>query len=117
MSVLRDVMVPLLTTVTTGERYDVIVAMDQASVATDFWLRAIPQAACSDNDSTDNIKAIVHYDDSSSTPTTTEYSYTDSCDDELLSNLVPYVSVDADSSYWSQNESVTVAFNSKSYSS
>ncbi|KAF1344333.1 Cupredoxin [Delphinella strobiligena] len=95
-----------------GERYDVIVTMDQASVATDFWLRAIPQIACSDNDSTDNIKAIVHYNDSSSTPTTTGYSYTDSCDDESLSDLVPYVSVDADSSYWSQNESVTVAFNS-----
>lgn len=47
-------------TVVTGQRYDVIITADQASVADSFWVRAIPQAACSDNDSTDNIKGIVH---------------------------------------------------------
>jgi FtsP/CotA-like multicopper oxidase with cupredoxin domain len=62
-----------------AQRYDVIVTADQESVATDFWMRAIPQAACSDNDSTDNIKAVVHYDASTATPSTTGYSYTDEC--------------------------------------
>jgi FtsP/CotA-like multicopper oxidase with cupredoxin domain len=79
-----------------GQRYDVIVTADQGSVATDFWMRAIPQIACSDNDSTDNIRGIVHYGDSTSTPSTTGYSYTDSCLDESVSNLVPYVSKTVD---------------------
>ncbi|RYP38381.1 hypothetical protein DL768_010791 [Monosporascus sp. mg162] len=65
---------------------------DQATVATDFWMRAIPQVACSDNDSADNIRAIVHYGDSTATPSTTAFEYTDSCDDEDSSNLVPIVS-------------------------
>lgn len=43
----------------TGQRYDVIVTADQASVADSFWVRATPQSACSDNDSTDNIKGII----------------------------------------------------------
>jgi FtsP/CotA-like multicopper oxidase with cupredoxin domain len=30
-----------------GQRYDIVVTADQASVADNFWLRAIPQAACS----------------------------------------------------------------------
>lgn len=58
--------------------------MNESSIATDFWMRAIPQLACSDNDSTDNIKGIVHYGSSDSTPTTTGYSYVDSCADEDL---------------------------------
>jgi Multicopper oxidase len=62
-------------------------------------MRAIPQEACSDNDSTDNIKGIVYYGDSASTPTTTGYTYTDSCDDENLSDLVPYLSQSASSTY------------------
>ncbi|RYP66628.1 hypothetical protein DL771_007697 [Monosporascus sp. 5C6A] len=74
-----------------GQRYDIILTADQAAVATDFWMRAIPQVACSDNDSADNIKAIVHYGDSTATPSTTGFEYTDSCHDEDLSNLVPIV--------------------------
>lgn len=87
--------------------------MDQASVASDFWLRAIPQVACSDNDSTDNIKGIIHYGNSTSTPTTSDYTFTDACIDENMSDLVPYLAVNGDSSYWSKNEDVTVAFDSK----
>ncbi|KAF2141091.1 multicopper oxidase [Aplosporella prunicola CBS 121167] len=93
-----------------GQRYDVIITADQADVASDFWLRAIPQTACSDNDSTNNIKGIVHYGTSTGMPATTAYSYTDGCDDEDLSNLVPYVSKDA-SSGTSLAESVAVGQN------
>ncbi|KAF4953574.1 hypothetical protein FGADI_5910 [Fusarium gaditjirri] len=64
------------------QRYDTIATADQADVADNFWMRAIPQAACSDNDSTDNIKGIVYYEDSPGTPSTTAYDYTDGCDDE-----------------------------------
>ncbi|KAL1966546.1 hypothetical protein VTN77DRAFT_4468 [Rasamsonia byssochlamydoides] len=91
-----------------GQRYDIIVTADQESVAENFWMRAIPQAACSENDSTDNIKGIVYYSDSPSTPTTTGYDYTDSCDDEDLSNLVPYLALNAGEDYWSESEPVTV---------
>ncbi|KAI1487645.1 multicopper oxidase [Biscogniauxia mediterranea] len=74
-----------------GQRYDIIVTADQAATADSFWMRAIPQAACSDNANTDDIKGIVYYGTSTTTPTTTGYDYTDSCDDETA-NIVPYLS-------------------------
>jgi FtsP/CotA-like multicopper oxidase with cupredoxin domain len=67
-----------LTVMTLGQRYDIILTANQASVASDFWMRAIPQVACSDNDSTDNIRGVVHYGDS--------------CEDEAASSLVPILS-------------------------
>ncbi|KAI1079056.1 multicopper oxidase [Whalleya microplaca] len=91
-----------------GQRYDVIVTADQASVADNFWMRAIPQSACSDNSNEDNIRAIVTYADTSSTPTTTGYDYTDSCDDET-DNIVPYLSktVGSSSSVTSEEADIT----------
>jgi FtsP/CotA-like multicopper oxidase with cupredoxin domain len=74
-----------------GQRYDVVVSADQA--VGNYWMRAIPQETCSDNDNVDNILGIVRYDSSStSDPTTSAYTYTDSCDDEDISTLVPYLS-------------------------
>ncbi|KAI0113467.1 putative multicopper oxidase [Daldinia grandis] len=72
-----------------GQRYDIVVTADQASTADSFWLRAIPQSACSENDSEDNIRGIVSYTDTVSTPETTGYEYVDSCTDET-ENIVPY---------------------------
>lgn len=77
-------------------------------------MRAIPQSACSDNDNSNNIKGIVYYGDSPSTPSTTGYSYTDSCDDEDLSNLVPVVSKTVSAETWEDVESATVGTNSDS---
>ncbi|EKG17545.1 Multicopper oxidase type 1 [Macrophomina phaseolina MS6] len=94
-----------------GQRYDVIVTADQASVASDFWLRAIPQTACSDNDNADDIKGIIHYGSSTGTPETTAYDYTDACVDEDSSDLVPYVSKTATSGT-SLAEAVSVGYNS-----
>ncbi|KFA51000.1 hypothetical protein S40293_07285 [Stachybotrys chartarum IBT 40293] len=105
--------VPYTTTIidmTMGQRYDVIVTADQADVADNFWMRAIPQSACSDNDSTDNIKAIVYYGDSASTPETTRYEFTDSCQDET-DNLVPYVSHTVEDANWSNLSTATVGRN------
>ncbi|KUJ17361.1 laccase [Mollisia scopiformis] len=74
-----------------GERYDVIVTADQA--VSNYWMRAIPQETCSDNDNVDNILGIVRYDSSSTAdPSSTGYDYEDSCDDEDISTLVPYLS-------------------------
>lgn len=53
-------------------------------------MRAIPQAACSDNTQQTNIKAVVYYEGSNTIPTTTGYDYVDGCDDET-DNLVPVV--------------------------
>ncbi|KAK6224209.1 hypothetical protein LQW54_000358 [Pestalotiopsis sp. IQ-011] len=76
-----------------GQRYDVLITADQADVADQFWMRAIPQSACSDNDNADDILGIVTYvGDTTTEPTTTGYDYgSDSCDDET-DNLVPYIS-------------------------
>ncbi|PVH84523.1 multicopper oxidase [Cadophora sp. DSE1049] len=74
-----------------GQRYDVVVTATQSSG--NYWLRAIPQTACSDNDNTDNIMGIFMYDSTNTTePSSSAYTYTDSCDDEDMSTLVPYLS-------------------------
>jgi len=95
-----------------GQRYDVIITADQSSVADNFWMRAIPQVACSDNDSADNIRGIASYGSSPSTPTTTGYDYTDSCEDEDSANLVPVVSKTVGTQEWDALEDVTLGFDS-----
>lgn len=90
-----------------GQRYDIIVTADQS--AGDFWMRAIPQTACSDNDNADDIRGIVRYDASStSDPTTSAYTYTDTCADEAMSSLVPYVALDASAVTFEDDEAVKV---------
>lgn len=94
-----------------GQRYDVVIRTSGMSdIADNFWLRAIPQEACSDNDNSDDIRGIISYA-SVSTPTTTAYSYTDSCADEDVSDLVPYVSKTVDTKTWNIGEDVTVGTN------
>ncbi|EEY20296.1 laccase-1 [Verticillium alfalfae VaMs.102] len=105
---------PYITTMvdlTMGQRYDIIVTANQSEAADSFWMRAIPQSACSDNESTDNIKAIVYYGDSVTTPQTIGYDYTDSCDDET-DNLVPVVSKAVEGADWSDLAIATVGRNS-----
>ncbi|KAI8261579.1 Laccase-2 [Colletotrichum sp. SAR 10_77] len=116
MTVIAADLVPITPYTTTvldmgmGQRYDIIVTADQADTADNFWMRAIPQAACSDNDSTDNIKGIIAYTSTVGTPTTSAYDYTDSCDDET-DNLVPYLSKSVDDANWNDLESATVGKN------
>ncbi|KAJ5092447.1 hypothetical protein NUU61_007317 [Penicillium alfredii] len=94
-----------------GQRYDIIVNANQASVAKSFWMRAIPQTACSENDSASNIKGIVYYGSSHSTPSTKGYSYTDSCADEDMSNLTPIVSETVSSPSYNKSEPVSLGKN------
>ncbi|GFP60572.1 laccase-2 [Trichoderma asperellum] len=91
-----------------GQRYDIIITANQSSVADNFWMRAIPQSACSSNENSDDIKGIVYYGSSAGIPETTGYSYTDSCDDEDISNLVPFVSKSVSSDTTTEDEAVTV---------
>lgn len=91
-----------------GQRYDVIIdTTDMTDIAENFWLRAIPQAACSDNENSDNIRGIISYG-TLALPDTTEYDYTDSCTDEASSDLVPYLSMTVSSETWDFDESVTI---------
>lgn len=73
-------------------------------------MRAIPQSACSDNANSDDIKGIVYYGSSTSTPSTSAYDFVDGCDDET-SNLTPYLSKTAGSDSLNMQESATVGFN------
>jgi FtsP/CotA-like multicopper oxidase with cupredoxin domain len=95
-----------------GQRYDVIVTANQAATATDFWMRAIPQTACSRSNAVNNIMGVIHYGSSTGTPTTTGYSFTSECIDEPYASLIPHVSKTVGASSISETEAVTVAKNS-----
>lgn len=100
--------VTILQNTSIGQRYDVVVNADQQSVAENFWMRAIPQAACSNNDNAGDIRGIVHYGSQSATPTTTGYSYTDACIDEPTASLVPHLQLDAGAQHWTDLEQVNI---------
>lgn len=94
-----------------GQRYDIVVTADQTDV-TDFWIRAIPQSACSENDNQDDIRGIIYYGNVPGTPTTSAYDYQDSCSDET-DNIVPYISKTVGSTASATaDEPVAIGFNS-----
>jgi hypothetical protein len=99
---------------TMGQRYDVIVKADQTN-ATDYWMRAIPQQACSDNTNQLGIKGIVHYGSSSEEPTTTAYDFTDECVDEPAASLVPVLAKTVGAADFSTSEAVTVVKNANNF--
>lgn len=97
-----------------GQRYEVIVTADaDTATASDYWMRAIAQLACSDNDNADNILGIVRYDNASTAdPTTTAAAAAsvDECVDEARASLVPYLALDAsDAADVEDDFSVTVS--------
>lgn len=94
-----------------GQRYDVVVPADQSTVADAFWLRAIPQETCSKPDNPDGIRGIVHYSPIYSEPNTTGYEYTDSCDDEDMRHLIPFVPRPVGSHFWTVKETVGLLYN------
>jgi FtsP/CotA-like multicopper oxidase with cupredoxin domain len=75
-------------------------------------MRAIPQTACSENDSVDNIKGIVTYNNHPGTPQTSAYTFTDGCVDEDMGNLVPIVSKSVSPPSFEVVEDASVSFNS-----
>ncbi|KAF2027242.1 extracellular dihydrogeodin oxidase/laccase [Setomelanomma holmii] len=75
---------------TMGQRYDVIIEANQSP--DNYWFRAIPQSACSNNLNSNDVRAIVRYDTTSTVdPTTAAWNQTDSCDDVSASSLIPHV--------------------------
>jgi FtsP/CotA-like multicopper oxidase with cupredoxin domain len=97
-----------------GQRYDVIVKADQTS-SKDFWMRAIPQAACSTNTNQLGIKGIVHYADSTATPTTDSNDYTDACVDEPMASLIPALAKNAGAADIQSTQAVTLAKDVNNY--
>ncbi|KAJ4152357.1 hypothetical protein NW754_004150 [Fusarium falciforme] len=93
-----------------GQRIDVIVNADQGDVSDNFWLRAVPQSACSNIESADNVRGIVYYGESPSTPDTSAYEFVDGCEDETP-NLVPAVPKTVQGAEWSDFEDATVGRN------
>ena len=77
-----------------GQRYDIVV--EASSAVNNYWLRAIWQTKCSNNDNANNILGIVRYAGASTTadPTTTIGTFDNSCGDESPTNLVPHVALD-----------------------
>ncbi|KAB8277408.1 Cupredoxin [Aspergillus minisclerotigenes] len=79
-----------------GQRYDIIIQADQS--VDNYWVRSVPQSACSNIPTGDNIKGIVHYmgADDDGDPTTVKWDYGDDtqCLDRPMSDLVPWVSLD-----------------------
>jgi FtsP/CotA-like multicopper oxidase with cupredoxin domain len=99
-----------------GQRYDIIIYTEgMTEIATDFWMRAIPQSACSDNTNPENIKGIISYGTTVSIPATAGYNYTDSCDDEDASTLVPYLKKTVSGSQWDVDQSASVSKNDQGY--
>ncbi|KAF2115268.1 laccase-1 [Lophiotrema nucula] len=100
MTVIANDFVPIVPfetdvlTITMGQRYDIIVeANDGVAGVGDYWMRAIPQLACSNNNNPDDVRAIIRYDSSSTaTPSTSAWNQTDACEDVPLASLVPHLS-------------------------
>ncbi|RMZ70755.1 multicopper oxidase [Pyrenophora seminiperda CCB06] len=118
MSVIGSDLVPLtpyttdIVSIGMGQRHDLIFTANQQDVADKFWMRAIPQSACSDNANRDDIRGIVYYGTASSgDPTTSAYDFEDACTDETP-NLVPFNSKTVGSSpSLTADEPVAVGFN------
>lgn len=76
---------------TMGQRYDVIIEANQE--VSNYWFRAIPQAACSNNANANDIRSIVRYAGApSGDPTTSAWKANDkdACVDVENSLLKPY---------------------------
>ncbi|KAJ5476195.1 CAZyme family AA1 [Penicillium sp. IBT 31633x] len=95
-----------------GQRYDVIVTANKRRTADSFWIRAIPQLACSESANPDNIKGILHYSSRPHTPRTKAFDFIDECVDEPSTSLVPHVPKTVSPADWQDLTDVTVGRNS-----
>ncbi|KAK5135794.1 hypothetical protein LTR08_004620 [Meristemomyces frigidus] len=99
---------------TTGQRYDVLVTMDQA--VGDYWMRSDNQQECASLIAPTNIKAFVHYSGGPmGVPTSTANTYTAGCRDEPLASLVPYYKIDVGAVDDQIAETVTIGANANLY--
>ncbi|OQE12344.1 hypothetical protein PENVUL_c001G00258 [Penicillium vulpinum] len=101
-----------------GQRYDIIITANQDSVAESFWMRAIPADRCSQNEMAGNIRGILYYGNMPKQPQTQSFPFTNVCEDELLTNLVPHVPKNVDppvSPVWDKNVTVSNFRNAQNF--
>lgn len=93
-----------------GQRYDILVTANMSAVANDFWIRAVPDSFCSENDNSNHIRGILHYGSSTGTPATSAPHYDENnCAGEPSDNIVPHLAVSPGSSADSSDDlAVTV---------
>ncbi|KGO43560.1 Multicopper oxidase, type 1 [Penicillium expansum] len=89
-----------------------MVTANQRQIADSFWIRAIPQEACSENANPDNIRGILYYGNRPRTPKTNSFTFPDECVDELASSLVPQVPKTVSAADWNNLTDVTLGRNS-----
>ncbi|PLN86312.1 Cupredoxin [Aspergillus taichungensis] len=94
-----------------GQRYDIIVTANQDTDSDSFWIRSIPQEACSENDSVENIKGILYYGAEPTEPTTEAWEFVDSCDDMPMDTLEPWVPKTVAEADWRNVTDVDFGFN------
>lgn len=97
-----------------GQRYDILVTANMSAVADDFWIRAVPDSFCSENDNSNHIRGILHYGSSTGTPETSAPDYDENnCAGESSDNIVPYLAISPGSSADSSDDlAVSVSTNS-----
>lgn len=81
-----------------GQRYEVVIEANQPTA--NYWARAIIQTSCGKNQNSGlgNANAVVQYAGAGSVlPTSTYANYTDACEDEPATSLVPVVAKSVDS--------------------
>ncbi|KAL4945502.1 hypothetical protein BDV06DRAFT_219193 [Aspergillus oleicola] len=98
-----------------GQRYDVIVNADKSALGDSFWLRSIPQQACSDIEFPDDIKGIFHYGSNAATPTTSPWPFHDGCPDEPYESLIPHVPRDVETPDYQNNALASTSRNDNGY--
>ncbi|OAA52124.1 laccase Lcc4 [Cordyceps fumosorosea ARSEF 2679] len=80
--------------ITMGQRYDILVTANQAAAARQFWMRSVPLGLCGDpNWRPNDIRAVVHYDETWKDPSTLGYPYSQTCGD-LTDSGRPHVKED-----------------------
>ncbi|KAJ6023623.1 hypothetical protein N7499_009019 [Penicillium canescens] len=112
MTVIANGLVPIqpyktnVLNIAMGQRYNVIGKVDQVSVAKNFRLQCLlGKREPNQRHGNDILRWLA------STPSTTGYSFTDSCVDEDMSNLTPIVSETVFSPFYNKSEAVSLGKN------
>lgn len=82
---------------------------NQASVAENFWIRAVPGSGCSANYQDSNILGIMYYGSAPQSANTVGYTLDPDCPDMPMTDLVPYLAKDVAAPIWDKSENVTIS--------
>lgn len=85
--------------------------VEASAAPANYWLRVDPQIACGSNSNGGNITGYIHYDGAQNDlPSSTQFPYDQSCNDEPLQSLVPVVPINVDpQSFTSQASRIPIS--------